>query len=137
MQKIIKKFFSAPSIKLNSLVVIEIVTLLLASLGGLFYYTRKTLVEEVKMDAELRLEGAVQHVDNILLSIEQSTGNIYHALSEHLDQPDRMQTYCWKLVESNPNIDGCVIAFKPDYYPGRADKDRRSAQYALYPKEMV
>ena len=119
MQKIIKKIFPAPSIKLNSLVVLEIVTLLIVSLGGLFYFTRKSLVEESKMDAEQRLEGTVQHVDNMLLSIEQTTGNIYHVLLEHLDQPDRMQTYCRKLVESNPNVNGCVIAFKPDYYPDR------------------
>ena len=119
MQKIIKKIFSAPSIRLNLLVVIEIVTLLMASLGGLFYFTRQALVEESKVDAELHLEGTIQHVDNMLLSIEQSTGNMYHALLEHIDQPDRMQTFCRKLVECNPNIDGCVIAFKPNYFPGQ------------------
>ena len=119
MQKIVKKIFSTLSIKLNWLIAFEIVALLVMSLGGLFYFTRKSLVEEAKMDAELRLEGTVQHVDNLLLSIEQSTGNIYHTLLEHLDQPDRMQTYCRKLVECNSNIDGCAIAFKPDYYPDR------------------
>ena len=119
MQKIVKKIFSPPSIRLKTLVVIEIVILLLVSLGGMFYFTRKALVEEAKMDAELRLEGTVQHIDNILLSIEQSTGNVYHALLEHLDQPERMQDYCRRLVECNPNINGCAIAFKPDYYPGR------------------
>ena len=116
MQKIVKKIFSTPSIKLNWLVAFEIVALLIASLGGLFYFTRKALVEEVKMDAELRLEGTVQHVDNMLLSIEQSTGNIYHALLEHLDQPERLVSYCQRLVESNSNIVGSVIAFKPNYY---------------------
>ena len=121
MQKIGKKIFQPPSIRLNALVAIEIVALLVASLGGLFYFTRKALVEETKMDAEQRLEGTVQHVDNMLLSIEQTAGNIYRALLEHLDQPDRMQTYCRKLVECNPNIDGCVIAFKPDYYPDRGN----------------
>lgn len=119
MQKIVKKIFSAPSIRLNTLVLLEIVMLLMVSLGGLFYFTRKALVEESKMDAEHRLEGTVQHVDNILLTIEQSAGNTYHAMLEHLNQPDRMMSYCQRLVESNPNIQGCAIAFKPDYYPGR------------------
>ena len=80
MQKIGKKIFQPPSIRLNALVAIGIVALLVASLGGLFYFTRKALVEETKMDAEQRLEGTVQHVDNMLLSIEQTTGNIYRAL---------------------------------------------------------
>lgn len=119
MQKIVKKIFAAPSIRLDTLVVLEIVMLLIVSLGGLFYFTRKALVEESKMDAEQRLEGTVQRVDNILLTIEQSAGNIYHAMLDHLNQPDRMMSYCHRLVESNPNIQGCAIAFKPNYYPGR------------------
>lgn len=119
MQKKVNKYFPTPSIRLNSLVVLEIVMLLMVSLGGLFYFTRQALVEETKTDAEQRLEGTVQHVDNILLSIEQSTGNIYHTLLEHLDQPDRMKDYCRRLLECNPNIYGCVIAFNPNYYPER------------------
>lgn len=119
MQKTLRKLFSAPSIRLNTLVVMEIVMLLAGSLGVLFFFTRKALVEETKMDAEQRLEGTVQHVDNILLTIEQSAGNIYYRLLENLDQPELMPAFCRRMVESNPNIDGCAIAFKPDYYPGR------------------
>lgn len=119
MQKIIKKSFSAPSIRLNTLVVIEIVMLHLVSLGGLFYFTRKALVEEAMKDAEQRLEGTVQHVDNVLLSVEQTTGNFYYELIEHLDNPSLLETYCHRLVVSNPNVEGCAIAFKPDYFTDR------------------
>ena len=119
MQKKIKKIFSAPSIRLKSLVILEIVILLMVSLGGLFYFTRMSLVEESKKDAEQRLEGTVQHVDNVLLSIEQSAGNIYHDMLEHLDQPERMMTYCRRMVECNANIYGCAIAFKPQFYADR------------------
>ena len=119
MQKIVKNLFSAPSIRLNTLVVLEIVFLLLVSLGGLFYFTRKGLVEESKLEAEYRLESTVQQVDNVLMSIEQTVGNFYFNLMDHLDDPNMMNTYCRKLVESNPNIHGCAIAFTPNYYPGR------------------
>ena len=108
-----------PSIRLNTLVVVEIVLLLVVSLGAMLFFTRKALVEEAKLDAEQRLDATVQHVDNILMTIEQATGNIYFRLLEHLDQPEVMPTLCRRLVESNPNIHGCAIAFKPDYYPGR------------------
>ncbi|MBR4897882.1 MAG: Cache 3/Cache 2 fusion domain-containing protein [Prevotella sp.] len=118
MQKIVKKFISAPSIRLNTMVVLEIVMLLVVSLGVLFFFTRKALVEESKMDAEQRLEGTVQHVDNILMTVEQTTGNVYYRLLEQIDQPERMSFFCRKLVESNANIEGCAIAFKPNYYPG-------------------
>lgn len=117
MQKKIKKAFSAPSIRLKTLVVLEILTLLLVSLGGLFYFTRKALVEESKKDAEQRLEGTVQHVDNVLMSIEQTAGNFYYELLDNLDKPERMADYCRKLVECNQDIVGCAIAFEPNYYP--------------------
>lgn len=116
MQKKVKRF-RAPTIRLNSLVLIEVVLLLLVSLGTLFFFTRKALVLETKKDADQRLEGTVQHVDNVLLSIEQTTGNLYYELAAHLDQPELMQTYCRQLVECNDNIFGCAIAFRPGYYP--------------------
>lgn len=119
MQKILRTIFTAPSIRLNTLVVVEIVMLLIVSLGGLFFFSRKALVEESKMDAEQCLEGTIQQIDNVMMTIEQTAGNIYYSLLDHLDQPDKMNTYCRRLVESNPNILGCVIAFQPNYYPGQ------------------
>lgn len=114
-----KHFFTTPSIKLKSLVMIEVVLLLLVSLGTLFFFTRKALVMETKKDANQRLEGTVQHVDNVLLSIEQTTGNFYFELTAHLDNPERMKDYCRRLVECNDYIFGSAIAFKPGYYPDR------------------
>ena len=117
MKRRIKWVFSPPSIKLNVLVVCEIIVLLTVSLGTLFIYARATLVKEAKMDAEQRLEGTVQRVDNILLGVEQASSNIYHDLLKHLDQPEQMQEYCHRLVQCNHNINGCVIAFKPGFFP--------------------
>lgn len=117
MQKTVKKFSFHPSIKLNTLVIIEIVMLLMVSLGALLYFTRKSLVEEMKMDAEQQLEGTLQHVDNVLLTVEQSAGNIYYRLLENIDQPERMSSFCRHMVECTPNIVGCAIALKPGYLP--------------------
>lgn len=114
-----KNFFKLPSIKLYTFVMVVIVALLIVSLGVLFYFTRKVLVEEVKMDAEQRLEGTVQRVDNVLLAIEQATGNVYRALLEDLDHPDHMINYCRRIVECNENIKLCAIAFEPNYYPDK------------------
>ena len=118
MQKKIGKIFSVPSLRLNTLVVLEVVMLLLVSLGGLFYYTRQALVVESKKDAEQRLECVVQHIDNVLMGIEQAAGNFYYELLEHIDQPELMAGYCRRLVECDPNIVGCAIAFEPGYFPG-------------------
>ena len=106
-------------LKLNAQVAVEVLLLLAVTLGILAYFSHKALRQEALRNAELTLEGTVQDIDNILLSVEQSTGNVYYDLLEHLDNPDRMYTYSRALVESNPNIVGCAICFIPGYYPGR------------------
>ena len=75
------------------------------------------LKEEAKNNAEQTLEATVLNIDNVMMSVEQTTFNVYQDLQGHLDQPDRMFTYSRKVVETNPYIVGCAIVFKPDYYP--------------------
>ena len=95
-------------------------TLLLAlTLGAMFYVAHKALRKEAMNDAEQTLESTAQSIDNILLAVEQSAGNIYFDMIAHLDTPERMRAYCQELVECNPDLVGCMIAFKPNYYPDR------------------
>ena len=105
--------------RLNIQIVVEALLLLSVMLGILAYFSHRVLRQEAMLDAEQTLEGTVQSIDNILLGVEQATGNVYYDLLQHLDDPDRMYTYSRNLVESNPNIVGCVICFKPGYYPGK------------------
>ena len=118
MLKLSKINIPYTSLRLNLMVVCEMVLLLFLSLSVLLYFSRQTLKEEARSQAEQTLEGTMQHIDNILTTVEQTTYNIYQDLQQHLDQPDRMFTYSSKIVESNPNIVGCAIVFKPNYYAG-------------------
>ena len=118
MWKLSKINIPHTSLRLNLMVVCEIVLLLLISLAVLLYFSRQTLKEEAKKNAEQTLEATVLHIDNIMMSVEQTTFNVYQDLQGHLDQPDRMFTYSRRIVETNPYIVGCAIVFKPDYYPG-------------------
>ena len=119
MLKLSKITIPHTSLRLNLMVVIEMVLLLLLSLGVMLYFSRQALVDEARDDAEHALEGAEQHIDNILMTVEQTAYNVYQDLQWHLDQPDRMFTYCRNIVETYPYIVGCAVAFKPNYYPGR------------------
>ena len=103
--------------RLNVQLAVETLVLLLLTLGVLTYYSHKVLSEEAHRDANLMLDATVQGIDNILLSVEQATGNVYYDVLEHLDDKQRMYTYCRALVENDPNIIGCAIAFKPGYFP--------------------
>ena len=81
----------------------------------MLHFARKIVKEEALLKAEKTLEGTVQQIDNILLSVEQSAGNIYWDLLLHLGESERMETYCRKVVETNPHIVGCAISFEPFY----------------------
>jgi methyl-accepting chemotaxis protein/sigma-B regulation protein RsbU (phosphoserine phosphatase) len=114
--KISRIIIPQTSLRLNLLVVCETVLLLLLSLTVLLFFSRQALKDEAFRNAEETLDGTVQHVDNILLSVEQTAYNIYEDLQCHLDEPDRMSIYCREAVENNPYVVGCAVAFAPNYY---------------------
>lgn len=93
--------------------------LLMASLVIMLYYSRKAVKEEALQKASQTLEATVQRIDNVLLSVEQATGNIFFSMWPHLNRPEMMHDFCRKLLESNPNIAGCAVAFKEDYFKDR------------------
>lgn len=119
MLKLIRSFFSPPSLRLSLLVISGVVLLLSVSLAVMFFFSRQALRNEAKLYAQQTLEGTVKHVDNILLSVEQSMGNICSEMVSHLNQPERMEYYCRRLMACNPNVSGCAVCLKPNYYPGR------------------
>ena len=106
------------SVRLSLLVVFSIAILLSLSLIIMLYFSRQTLKQEALQSAEQTLEGMVYNIDNIMLSVEQTTGNIYFSMMSHIDDPDMMFMYAKKLVETNPYVAGCAIAFKEDFYKG-------------------
>lgn len=114
LRKLITKTLST---RLTLMVVFEIALLLLVSMGIMFYYSRQSLREEAILDAEQTLKGTIQQIDNILLMVEQTAGNVYWDLLPHIHQSELMEGYCRRVVESNSYIVGCAIAMKPDFYP--------------------
>ena len=97
------------------MVVSSMAILLVGSLTVMLYYSRKAVKEETLQKAMQQLEGTMQRVDNILLSVEQASGNVFFNLLLHLDEPEIINEICQQLVASNPYVAGCTIALHPDY----------------------
>ena len=112
LPKIIRKTLSA---RISLMVVGAIAILLMASMAVMLYYSRKAVKEETIQKATQTLESTVQRLDNMLLSVEQATGNTYFNMLYDLNNPKKMFTYAEELVKANPYIAGCAIAFKKDY----------------------
>lgn len=119
MLQLPKLFTSKLSIRISLKVISLVAALLAVALITMLLYSRKTLRQEAIMTAEQTLEGTMERIDGILLSVEQSAGNIYFNMCRHLDDPDMMYVYSRRLVESNPYISGCAIALEPYYYKDR------------------
>ena len=114
-----KKITRTLSVRLSFMVVLAIAVLLAVALFIMFHYSRKAVKEEALQEASQTLEGTVQHIDNILLSVEQTAGNMFFNILPHLNREDLMFTYSRELVASNPWIEGCAIAFRPNFYKDR------------------
>ena len=116
MLRLPKIIHNTLSVRLSLIVVSFMAILLMASLVVMMVYARKALKEEALHKAAQTLEATLKHIDIILLNVEQTTGNFYFQLYPHLNDQKKMLTFCRQLVESNPYVEGCAIAFKPGYY---------------------
>ena len=101
------------SVQLSLMIVLPIAMLLMVSLFIMLFYSREALREEAEQEAKQTLEGTAQQLDNILLSVEQASGNIYWSLQSSLNNPDKMFVFSKELVETNPNIVGSGITRFP------------------------
>lgn len=113
LTEIIKKSLS---VRISLMVVFSMTILLMASMAVMLYYSRKAVKEEALQKATQTLESTVQQIDNIMLSIEQTTGNIFFSMLPHIDNPDTMYSFAKKLVDTNPYVAGCAIAFEEGYF---------------------
>ena len=92
------------SFRLSLWVIGALAILLIGTLCVMFYFSRKALKEEAISDAAQTLDATVNRIDNLLLDVEQSTGNVYFKMMNYLHQPEKLATYAQRLVDDNPYV---------------------------------
>lgn len=105
------------TLRLSFWVVVGVVILFMASLGILFHYSRQAVKEEAMEKAAQTLEGTLLNVETTLHDVEVAANSMKWLVEQHIDTPDSMFTFSRKIIENNPDIYGCSIAFEPYYYP--------------------
>lgn len=116
MSKLTAKIKRDLPLRISLMIVLAMSLLLTVTLLIMLRYSRKSIKEDALSRATTALDRANNNIDNILLSVEETVGNIYFNMK--YDKPERMYTYTYKIVETNPYITGCAIAFKPGYFKG-------------------
>ena len=102
------------SFRLSLMVIACLATLLMVALIIMFVFSRRLVKEEALLDASQTLEATVQQIDNILLDVEQASGNVYWKMMTHIDEPGMVEVYTRKLAEINPYISDCRVIWDTD-----------------------
>ena len=114
MAKLPKLITKTLSFRLSLTVIAALATLLLVALLIIFIFSRRAVKQEALQDARQALEATMQRIDNILLKVEQSSGNIYWKMLPNIHNPEKLELYTRKLVETTPYINDCTITWDTD-----------------------
>lgn len=107
------------SARLGKWVVLFCTLLFMAVLWIMLWFARQAVKEEAIEKARSTLDSAVLSIDNELADVETAVRNSVWHVESHLDDPDMMMSLSRSIVEVNPAIEGCAIAFEPDFYPSK------------------
>ena len=106
----------------------------IAALGFLFAESRQAVRSEAISRATQTLESTVLRVTNILDEVVVATDNTDWLIPRHLDAADSMFVYSRRILENNPDLNGCSISFEPYYFK---EKGRWFSAYSLNENGVV
>jgi len=104
-------------LRISLMIVLAMSLLLTVTLFIMLYFSHHAMKEDALNRAAATLDRVTTNIDNILLSVEETAGNTFFNM--RYDDPERMYTYARKIVETNPYVTGCAIAFKPGFFKDR------------------
>ena len=107
------------SVRLSLWIVLFATLIFMGALGYLFHESREAVREEAINRASQILDNTELRVNSVLEQVEIATRNIMWLPTRHLDAPDSMYVYSRRILENNPDLYGCSIAFEPYYFKDR------------------
>ena len=107
------------SVRLSLWIVLFAALIFVGALSYLFHESRQAVRQEAISHATEVLDNTVLRVNNILDRVEVASGNFLWLPTRHLDAPDSMFVYCKRILVNNPDLNGCSIAFEPNYFKDR------------------
>ena len=86
------------------------------ALGFMFTQSLSAVRQEAISRASKELDNTVLRVSSIIQIVETATDNTDWLITRHLDAPDSMFVYSRRILQNNPDLNGCSIAFEPYYF---------------------
>ena len=107
------------SVRLSLWIVAFAILIFSVVLGFMFSQSRKVVRQEAIDKATQILDNTELRINTILERVKASADNTDWLIKRHLDAPDSMFVYSRRILQLNPGLNGCSIAFEPFYYPSR------------------
>ena len=107
------------SVRLSLWIVLFAALIFVGALSYMFHESRQAVRQEAISRATEILDNTVLRVNNILDRVVVASENFVWLPTRHLDAPDSMFVYCKRILVNNPDLNGCSIAFEPNYFKDR------------------
>ena len=110
------------STKMSLWLVAFVAVMLVTALFVMFVYARKAVKSEALAKSEAALDGMVQNIDNRLREVEIAARNFHWNIESHQDDAHALQTLTRRMLDENPSVVGCAVAFNPDMWQGKGSQ---------------
>ena len=116
MDKLITYIRQSLSRRLSLWIVLLATLIFIIAVGYMFTESRRAVRREAIDHATELLNSTALRVNSILDRVQTATNNMDWLVSRHLDGPDSMFVYSRRILENNPELNGCSISFEPYYF---------------------
>jgi sigma-B regulation protein RsbU (phosphoserine phosphatase) len=90
--------------------------LFLISLSVFYHFSKQSIEEKTIENARELTQNTVLKTEQVLISSEKILNNYRWLIEKNIAHADSMHTFTRRILEMNPEIIGCAIAFKPDFF---------------------
>lgn len=133
MKKRSFRIFSSLSSKLSFGILGVVISVFVVSITFLYVRSRQIVRQEAGQRTSRMLENTSMRLIGYMKEAEVATENISW-LAVAYPQPDSLYNYTRRVVELNPNINGCSITMEPGYFP---DMDHNFSVYTIREGDLI
>lgn len=80
--------------------------------------SHRLLADEATRSTERLLDATIFDIEKVLGNVESAVKSTAWIACEHIDEPDFIYHLTERIVTENPDIIGCAVAYRPDYFEG-------------------
>ena len=119
MKNPVTYFRQSLSRKLSLMVLFIATIIFVAAIGFMFVESRKAVRQEAISRATEVLDNTVLRVNRLLDRVTIATDNFEWLPARHLATPDSILGYSARILQCNPDLNGCSISFEPDFFKSK------------------